>query len=194
MQNYSWNVFSCSSQGVANGWVCLLLFIIVYWCCPIIYPSFIGLYGQTCLPHAACPWVCLLWVWTHENFAYVTFLNPHYKLSKALNKVGDCMRFQSTSFVGSILPAPAASRAVKGKELRLCALENIVTVRTSVFYLLAELCMRVTGRGRIEWVSKKIIHPAAGLLVLGLCIHAQRIKGFSSGLWCLLAENQLWIS
>lgn len=71
-------------------------------------------------------------------------------MSKALNEVGDCMRFQSTSFVGSILPAPAASRAVTGKDLRLCALENIVTVRTSMFYLLAELCMRLTGRGRIE--------------------------------------------
>lgn len=67
-------------------------------------------------------------VGTHENFAQVTFLNPHYKLSKALNKVGDCMRFQSTSLVGSILPGPAALRAVTGKDLRLCAFESSVTV------------------------------------------------------------------
>lgn len=160
-------MFSCSSQGEANGvFTSYYSLLLVDAAQVFTYPLLDSMDRHVLATCSLC--LGLSTVWTHENFAQVTFLNPHYKLSKALNKVSDCMGFQSTSFVGSILPGSTASRAVTEKDLRLCALESIVTVGTSMFYLLAELCMCVTGRGRIEWVSKKLIHPAVGLLVLGL--------------------------
>lgn len=46
------------------------------------------------------------------HFTHVTLLNPEYKLSDALNKVGYCMRFyESVSCLSSILPGLTTFRA-----------------------------------------------------------------------------------
>lgn len=47
------------------------------------------------------------------HFIHVTFLNPGYKLSDAVNKAGYCMRFyESVPCLSSILPGSTAFRAV----------------------------------------------------------------------------------
>lgn len=80
---------------------------------------FTCLYGNTCFAMCGLSITCSLPLVT-VHFVRVT--PPHtqeYKLSDALNEVSYCVKLQSTSFLGSILPGLTAFRVVNSSLLLL---------------------------------------------------------------------------
>lgn len=96
-----------------SGYLLQLAIICLYMTC---------LSQAACLPHGAGPCDCTL---CSRDSSKVS----DYKLSHVLNKIDCCVRFQSASCFGSILPGPTASRVVERPRPTLISLIEIIAHR-----------------------------------------------------------------